>query len=264
MTNAKVYSIDGVEAGSIELPHVFDEPVRRDLIARAVLAEETLTLQPKAAYKRAGLETSASYRGRKEAYRSLKNKGISRLPREKLPKGRFGKVRKVPFAVGGRRAFPPNVNKILVEKINDKERKKAIRSAIAATANRAMVEKRGHKLNGVKSYPMVVDNAFESISRTKQVFAALTKLGFSLDLARAQKSKHVSGVIANRRGGVRRPKSLVIIVGEDKGIVKGGRNIAGVDVITVDKISAKVLAPGAHAGRAALYSANAIEKLKAW
>ncbi|MFA6035742.1 MAG: 50S ribosomal protein L4 [Candidatus Micrarchaeia archaeon] len=264
MTKAKIYSVAGVETGSVELPALFDEPIRRDLIARAVLAEETLTLQPKAAFKMAGLQTSAEYRGRKEDYRSIKNHGISRLPREKLQKGRFGKVRKIPFAVGGRRAFPPNVNKILVEKINEKEKKKAIRSALAASSRREVVEGRGHKLKGIKSYPIIVENSFEAMARTKDVVGVLGKLGFSLDMARAQKGKHVSGIMANRRGGTRRPKSLVIIVGEDKGIVKGGRNIAGVDVITVDKISAKMLAPGAHAGRLALYSASAIEKLKAW
>jgi large subunit ribosomal protein L4e len=264
MTSAKIYSTDGVETGSVQLPSVFNEPVRRDLIARAVLAEETHKLQPKAPYRWAGMETSASYRGRKEAYRSLKNKGISRLPREKLPKGKFGRVRKIPFAVGGRRAHPPKLAKTLIEKINEKEKKKAIRSAISATARKDIVESRGHLFSGLKSYPMVVDNSFESLAKTRDVLTVLEKLGFSSDLARAHKGKHASGVIANRRGGVKRPKSIVIIVGEDKGILKGGRNIAGVDVVTVDKITAKLLAPGAHAGRMALYSAGAIEKLKAF
>ena len=262
---ANVYNLAGEERGAVELPSVFSEPVRSDLITRAVLAEESKTYQPKGAYKWAGLQTSAEYRGRKEAYGSIKNKGISRLPREKLPKGRFGKVRRVPFSVKGRRAHPPKPEKILVEKINERERQKAIRSALAATANKAIVKERGHVVDAVKSYPLVIENAFEALSRAKDVVSVLTKLGFSSDMLRAKRnSKPRSGVMANRRGGTYRPRSLVIIVGEDKGIGKAARNISGVDVVQVDKLSACMLAPGTHAGRIAVYSEHAIEQLKKW
>jgi len=262
---ANVYNLAGEERGAIELPAVFSEPVRSDLITRAVLAEESKTYQPKGAYKWAGLETSAEYRGRKEEYGSIKNKGISRLPREKLPKGRYGKVKRVPFAVKGRRAHPPKPEKILVEKINERERQKAIRSALAATANKEIVKERGHLVDAVKSYPIVIENAFEALSKTKDVVSVLSKLGFSSDMLRARRnSKRRSGVMANRRGGTYRPRSVLVIVGEDKGIVKGARNISGVDVVPVEKLSACLLAPGTHAGRIAVYSEGAIEKLKKW
>ena len=63
---ANVYNLAGEERGAVELPSVFSEPVRSDLITRAVLAEESKTYQPKGAYKWAGLQTSPEYRGRKE------------------------------------------------------------------------------------------------------------------------------------------------------------------------------------------------------
>lgn len=262
---ANVYSLTGEERGSIELPSVFSEPVRSDLIVRAVLAEESRLRQPKGAYKWAGLQTSAEYRGRKEAYGSIKNRGISRLPREKFPKGKFGKVRRVPFSVKGRRAHPPKPEKIIVEKINARERQKAIRGALAATAQKEIVRARGHLVDAVKSYPLVVENAFEALSRTKDVVFVLSKLGFSSDMLRARRnSKPRSGVMANRRGGTRRPRTVLLIVGEDKGIVKGARNISGVDVVQVEKLSAKLLAPGTHAGRIAVYSEGAVEKLRKW
>ena len=265
LMKASVYTLNGEERGSVELPAIFDEPVRRDLIARAVLAEETRLRQPKGAFKWAGLQTSATYRGRKEAYGSIKNRGISRLPREKLPKGRFGKVRRVPFSVKGRRAHPPVPDKIIVEKINERERKKAIGSALAATANKEIVKARGHVLNGVKSYPLVVEDAFEALSKAREVMSVLSKLGLSSDLQRARRnSKPRSGVIANRRGGTRRPKSVLIIVAEDRGIGRGARNISGVDVALAEKLSARLLAPGTHAGRLAVYSEAAVEKFRSW
>ncbi|MCK4714718.1 MAG: 50S ribosomal protein L4, partial [Candidatus Aenigmarchaeota archaeon] len=166
---ANIYTLTGEERGSVELPAVFNEPLRRDLIARAVLAEETLLRQPKGAFRWAGMQTSADDRGRKDAYGTIKNRGISRLPREKLPKGRYGKVRRVPFSAKGRRAHPPKPEKRIVEKINHKERRKALRSALAATASKELVKARGHVLNGIKSYPLVVENAFEALSNTKDV-----------------------------------------------------------------------------------------------
>ncbi|RLG19089.1 50S ribosomal protein L4 [Candidatus Micrarchaeota archaeon] len=262
---ANIYSLNGEAQGSVELPALFSEPVRSDLIARAVLAEESRQRQPKGAYRWAGMETSADYRGRKESYGAIKNRGISRLPREKLPKGRFGKVRRVPHSAKGRRAHPPKPEKLIVEKINDKEWKKAVRSALAATADKKTVKARGHAVDGAKSYPLVVENALETLSKTKDVKELLAKLGLSSDLERAKRnSKPRSGVHSGRRGGTKRPRSLVIIVGEDKGIVKGARNISGVDVVLVENLSAKVLAPGTHAGRLAVYSEGALEKLKSW
>ncbi|MFH1448626.1 MAG: 50S ribosomal protein L4, partial [Candidatus Micrarchaeota archaeon] len=149
---ANVYSLTGQVLRQIDIPKVFEGIVREDIISRAVISEQTRNYQPKGPYKYAGIETSADYQGRKESYRSIKNRGISRLPREKLPNGRFGRVRIVPFSVKGRRAHPPKPERILIEKINKKEYKKAINYAIAATSRKEIVSKRGHKVDDVKEF----------------------------------------------------------------------------------------------------------------
>ena len=46
--------------------------------------------------------------------------------------------------MGGRQAHPPRVEKVIRKEVNKKERRLAIASAIAATAVRELVEKRGH------------------------------------------------------------------------------------------------------------------------
>ena len=73
---ATVYSIEGKALKQIDLPAIFESPRRDDLVKRAVLSEESKLYQPKGNYKFAGLETSARYKGRKEDFGTVKNKGI--------------------------------------------------------------------------------------------------------------------------------------------------------------------------------------------
>ncbi|MCX6776666.1 MAG: 50S ribosomal protein L4 [Candidatus Micrarchaeota archaeon] len=256
-----VYSIEGNPLEQIELPRQFDEEVREEVIRRAVISEQSRKYQPKGSFIRAGLQTTAEYRGRKEGYGSIKNKGISRLPREKFPRGRFGKVKRVPFAVKGRRAHPPRVEEVLVERINKKEFEKALRSAIAATGRKEIIAARGHAVGAVKEIPLVVESKFEEFEKTKNVLACLRALGLEADLSRAQRKKRISGVRERRRGGTVRPKSVLIVVGDGSKVVKAARNLAGVDVKGVRELDVTSLAPGTHAGRLTLWSKRAIDEL---
>ncbi|MFH1471186.1 MAG: 50S ribosomal protein L4 [Candidatus Micrarchaeota archaeon] len=256
-----VYSLEGQPVRQVDLPKSFAEPVRPDLIRRAVISEQTREYQPKGAYKHAGVETSADYKGRKEDYGSIKNRGISRLPREKLPKGRFGRVRIVPFSVKGRRAHPPKVEKILIEKINKKEYAKAMASAIAATTKKELVSKRGHVVEGVKEFPLIVDSGFEKVAKTKDILKVFSALGLDGDLERGKARKALSGVAKRRRGGTRTPRTVLVVVGEECGALKGARNLVGVDVAVATKLKASVLAPGTNPGRLTLWTEGAIKKL---
>ncbi len=258
---ANVYSLEGQAVRQVELPKQFTEPVRPDLIRRAVISEQTREYQPKGSFKQAGVQTSADYKGRKEDYGSIKNHGISRLPREKLPKGRFGKVRIVPFSVKGRRAHPPKPEKILIERINRKEYAKAINSAIAATAKKELVSKRGHAVEGVKEFPLIISGDFEKIAKTKDVIKVLASLGLEKELERGKERKKLTGVAGRRRGGTRSPRTVLVVLGEQCGALKGSRNIAGVDVAFAGQLKASLLAPGTHAGRLTLWTENAIKKL---
>lgn len=256
-----VYSIDGNPVEELELPHQFNEEIREEVISRAVIAEQSRKYQPKGAFKLAGMQTSAEYMGRKENYRSIKNHGISRLPREKLPKGRFGRVRMVPFSAKGRRAHPPQPGKILVERINNKEYDKALRSAIAATARKDIIEARGHITSGVKEIPLVVENRFEEFDKTRNVLTCLRALGLEGDLERGRRTKNITGVRKRRRGGSMRAKSILIVVGNGSKVARASRNLAGVDVRSVAELDVSSLAPGTHAGRLTLWSKRAVEEL---
>lgn len=249
-----VFGTDGKKTKQIELPKVFNEKVREDLIKRAVLSDQTKKYQPKGNYIWAGLETSARYRGRKEAYGSLKNRGQAMLPREIRPKGKWGDVKKVPFSKGGRRAHPPKVEKIIIEKINKKEYQKALKSALAATANLEIVQKRGHKTTIA---PIILEDTFNTIKKTKDINKILLMI-FEDDLKRGKNTKKRT----TRKGGKRTPKTALIVVTDNSELLKSSKNISGVDVVLTKDLTVELLAPGADAGRLTCYTESALKELE--
>ena len=251
--------MDGKALKEVELPASFGLDVRLDLISRAAISDQTKHYQRKGNDPRAGMETSARYRGRKEDFGSGKNKGTAIRPREVLPKGRLGKVKRIPSAVKGRRAHPPHVNKVIIERMNKKEYRVALLSAIAATGHREVVEARGHKVAANIKLPIILENSFESVNKTGQVYKVLSAL-IGSDLARSSKPRPRVGVRA-RRGGKIYPKSVIIAVSKDAPILKAARNIAGVDVVKASDLSVELLAPGAKAGRLAIYTEAALAEI---
>lgn len=228
----------------IELPAVFESPRRDDLVKRAVLSEESRMYQPKGNYKFAGLDTSARYRGRKEDFGTVKNKGIPHLPHEVLPKGQLGKVKRVPHAVKGRRAHPPKPQKIIVERINKKEHMLALASALSFSADRDTVTKRAHSDIGV-SLPIILESGFEKLKKAKDV----QKVFDSLNLGKFVEKAKRTGT-----------KSALIVV-SSAAMKKAGENLAGVDVVAASELTVKDLAPGTHPGRLTLFSESSIPEI---
>ncbi|MBU4246607.1 MAG: 50S ribosomal protein L4, partial [Nanoarchaeota archaeon] len=190
---AHVLSIDGKKSGELDLPVQFSEGVREDVIRRAYHAYESNNRQAYGTDHDAGVRTSAKYMGRRASYGSWANKGMSRIARIRVGSGHMtGTVRLIPSARKGRAAHSPNPNKIWAQKINDKERKLAIRSAIAATANSEFVSKRNHIFE--EKLPIVMENGFAKLKKAKDVEAALKAIGLEAELSRASKKKVRAGI----------------------------------------------------------------------
>ena len=68
--------------------------------------------------------------------------------------GRQGEAGEVASTRGGRQAHPPKLTKTFIKKLNKKENKLALCSAIAATASKELVESRGHKVDKIESFPI--------------------------------------------------------------------------------------------------------------
>ncbi|MDV0444027.1 50S ribosomal protein L4 [Methanorbis rubei] len=243
---ANVKAINGSALHEIELPVVFSEEFRPDLIKRAVLAYQSEHYQPYGADPYAGMRTSAEGWGSK--------RGESKIPR--IKNGSRGA--KVPQTKGGHPAHAPKAEKIILEKINKKEKAKAIRSAIAATVNTELVTIRGHKFEGDAA--IVVEDAFESLTKTAEVKKALIALGVGADLDRARDSRAIRAGRGKTRGRkYKQAKSVLIVtVGTE---FAAGANLAGVDVMPVTSLNINVLAPGTDAGRLTVWTEAAVKKL---
>lgn len=257
----QVYSADGKQVRELALPAQFEEAVNEQLIYRAVLSDYSSQYQPKGSDPWAGMKTSAKYKGRKEDFGSAKNHGIAMLPREVLAKGRFGKVRRIPSSVKGRRAHPPHPEKQLYEAVNKKEYAKALKCALSASAQKALVQKRGHKFAQTLSLPPVLEKKCEEISKTRQIFTLLNALGISEDLERARNGKVRSGTGGMRRGGSQIPRSVLIVAPSGSKILRASENIAGVDAVSTKRLRCSMLAPGTHCGRLTVFTEGAIEEI---
>jgi large subunit ribosomal protein L4e len=246
---ANIIDLSGNQVGQIDLPVVFEEEYRPDLIKRAVLSAQANRLQPYGPHFYAGMNTSARSWG--------PGHGVSRVPRIINARRAAG----VPMAKGGRRSHAPQPNADKTEKINIKERKKAIRSAIAATTVPELVSARGHVFQ--RELPVVVQNDFESLSKTSDVKKFLVAAGLWDDVERAKNGKTIRAGKGKVRGRkYKNRKSLLIVVGKDQGAGKAARNLPGVDFIDADGLNAELLAPGTHAGRLTLWTEASIQRLK--
>lgn len=259
----KILSPQNSEVGKKKLPKQFDEPVRQDLIKRAVEAVQSHKRQQYGSDPWAGLKHSAELSKKRRKYRGSYGHGISRVPR-KITSRRGDQFNWtaaiVPSVVGGRRAHPPKAEKIFSKKINAKERRKAIRSAIAATINKEIVAERGHALPD--KYPFIISGDFEKMDKTKVIVDALKKLGLDKDLGRASKKKVRAGRGKSRGRKYKKSKSALIIVSDKCNLLKAASNIPGVEVVEVKNINAELLAPGAVPGRLALFTDSAVERLE--
>ena len=244
--NAHVHDLDGGEAGSVELPAVFETAFRPDLIGRAVAAAQANRKQAYGADEFAGLRTPA------ESFGS--GRGLAHVPRQE------NVARRVPHAVSGRRAHPPKAEKDQSKKLNDKERQLATRSAIAATADPALVAERGHVFDDDLDLPLVVSDEFEELVKTQEALATLEALGVADDITRAEDGRSVRAGRGKTRGRkYRQPKSLLVVTSEEPS--RAARNLAGVDVATASEVNVEDLAPGAHPGRLTLWTESALEEV---
>ncbi|MEM5793878.1 MAG: 50S ribosomal protein L4 [Candidatus Aenigmatarchaeota archaeon] len=259
---ANVFDLQGNVLEKIELPKVFEEKVREDLILRAFLATISKKRQPYGTDKMAGKRSSAHYHGVRRERWTMMNREMARMPRlhGKISPHLMWRARVVPQAVKGREAHPPKIEKVWEQKINKKERRKAIRSAIAATSIKDFVLKRGHKAEKIE-LPIVVEDKIQEIKKSKELEEFLIKIGLEEELERIKKKKVRAGKGKMRGRRYKRKVGPLIVITEDKGIGKAARNLPGVDVCRVENLSVEMLAPGAKAGRLTIWSKSAVEKL---
>jgi large subunit ribosomal protein L4e len=259
----KILGKDGKESGSVDLPIQFKEPLRTDLIKKAFLAIQNNSRQKYGTNVRAGKRHSAELSRRRRKYRGSYGHGISRIPRKIMSRRGtqmywVGAI--VPGTVGGRRAHPPKAEKEWAQKINIKEKRKAIRSAISATLLTELAKKRGQLIPD--AYPFSITDDFEKINKAKDLATALEKLGFEEELERTKKPRLKAGKAKLRGRRKKAKKNLLIVASESKELVKAAGSLPGIEVVNIKRLNVNYLAPGGQPGRATLFTKKAIEELQ--
>ena len=256
-----ILDINGKKTKTIELPSIFSKTVREDIIQRVL--EMKKHKQPYAPYFMAGKQHSASGRivHRRHVWRSGYGRGASRVPRKTMSRrgSQFNWIAaEISSAVGGRRAHPPRVLSMQnYAKINKKEMKTALESALSATANEKMISRKYERLNGQKisGVPFVVESNITSL-KTKEFISSLKKILGEKLFEISMKIKSIRSGRGKGRGRTYKSNAGALIV-----LGKGEKLTAGVlDFKTTDNLSVADLAKGGP-GRITIYTEKAIKDL---
>lgn len=147
-------------------------------------------------------------------------------------------------------------------KTNLNQKRYAIVSAVAATAVPSLVLARGHRIEKVQEVPVVISDAVEGLTKTKEAVALLKTFEAHADVTKVSNSRKLRAGKGKMRGRRHRQRrGPLIIYNEDKGIGKAFRNIPGVEVASVHRLNLLQLAPGGHLGRFVIWTQSAFAAL---
>ncbi|KMZ63961.1 60S ribosomal protein L4/L1 [Zostera marina] len=246
--------VDG--PNSVPLPDVMKTPIRPDIVRFVHSQMSNNTRIPYAVSKNAGHQTSAESWGTGRA--------VSRIPRvagggtHRAGQGAFGNMCR-----GGRMFAPTKIWRKWHRNVNVNIKRHAVASALAASAVPSLVLARGHRIQSVPELPLVVSDSAEGVEKTSSALKVLKEIGAYADVEKAKDSHSIragKGKSRNRRY-VNRKGPLIVYGTEGSSIVKAFRNLPGVDIVNVERLSLLQVAPGGHVGRFIIWTKSAFEKL---
>ena len=217
----KIQILDSTGKKSKEITtSIFDFKIREDIVQKVVESEKYW--QEYAPGFDSGNKYSASgkIKHRRHVWKTHYGRGMSRIPRKSLSVrgNRYHWVgATIPGTKGGRRAHPPRIVE-RIRKINKKELKIAIRSALSMIANLDLVKskyKRLEKKEIKQEFPIVIESkALEKKTKDfliflKKILGEFQIVGFQKKSIRAGKGK-----LRNRR--YKQNAGLLLIIGNEE------------------------------------------------
>merc|ERR1712093_267265 len=241
----------------VRMPHVFLAPVRDDVVQFVHDQLSKNTRQAHGVDPKAGMKHSAESWGTGRA--------VARIPRvsgsgtHRSGQAAFGNMCRK-----GRMFAPLQTWRRWHRKVNLRQKRHALASAVAATACAPLVMARGHRVMSVAQLPLILDDTVGQISKTKEAVALLKAFGVYEDVRRVINTKKLRagiGKIRNKRNKVRRGPLVVVDEGCDS-LRRALRNIPGVDLCNVNRLNIRSLAPGGHLGRFCVWTQSAFSSLE--
>jgi large subunit ribosomal protein L4e len=247
---AQLYSTTGEKKSEVELPKIFDTKIREDIVLKYFEADKLI--QPYASDPEGGKKHSASgtISHKRHDWKGHYGRGISRIPRKTMwRRGTqfFWIGAEISSTRGGRRAHPPKgIGK--EKKINKKEIQLAMNSALAATANPALILSRYASLDKIDKVPIILESLPE---KTKQLLTTLNSL---LPKNLITKNKKVRAGKGSRRGRKYKSNAGALIIKSSK----EKATFSGFDIKSTDEISIADLYP---LGRLTVFTQSALQEL---
>lgn len=172
-----VYSEKNVASkdNNVALPVVFKAPIRPDVVNEIHQLMRRNARQAYAVSEEAGHQTSAESWGTGRA--------VARIARvrgggtHRSGQGAFGNMCR-----GGRMFAPTKPWRRWHRKINVNQRRYALVSAIAASGVPALVQSKGHVIDGVSEFPLVVSDEIQKLAKTKQAVIFLRRMKIWADV----------------------------------------------------------------------------------
>ncbi len=256
-----IYDVDGKKGKQMEVPEFFKAVVRKDLIQKIV--ESMKRKQPYSPNPLAGNMYSASgkLKHHRHVWKSQYGRGMSRVPRKQRSRkgSQFDWVgATVPNTRGGRRAHPPKVLSMIGEnKINKKELKAAIISALSATASEKWVLKRYETLKNqkIETLPIIIESKITEL-KIKKVLEILKKiLGeklFSVSI-RKREVRSGKGKLRGRKHKIN--SGLLFVTGNNEKLKTTAFEVLDVNTLSVENLA------NTEPGRITVYTEKAIKDL---
>jgi large subunit ribosomal protein L4e len=244
-----------VKGNEVALPFVFKAPIRPDVVNEIHQLVRRNRRQAYAVNEEAGHQTSAESWGTGRA--------VARIPRvrgggtHRSGQGAFGNMCR-----GGRMFAPTKPWRRWHRRVNVNQRRYALVSSIAASGVPALVQAKGHIIDGISELPLVVSDKVQELTKTKQAVIFLRRLKVWADIQKVYKSQRFRagrGKMRNRRR-IQRTGPLIVYF-KDDGLRKAFRNIPGVETMNVDRMNLLKLAPGGQVGRFVIWTESAFKRL---
>ncbi len=256
MDKVNVYSVNGKDVvEEIQKPTLFDMELRNDLVQKVYGLVRQNSRQPYAVSPYAGMQHSAQSWGTGRA--------MARVPRVKGGgTRRAGQAAFANFARKGRMAHPTTTHRRWHKKTNKFLRRLVTCMGVAATANPAIVEGRGHRVTKIKSFPIVVQDEVTEFTKTKQAATFLKEMGLDEDLQKVKDSKTLTTGKGKWRGRRHTQRLGVLLIHHSDDELKAFSNLQGLEMLNINCLNLLKLCPGGQMGRLTVFTRSAFMKLE--
>mgnify|MGYP001612998353 CR=1 FL=1 len=249
-----LFDAQGKNKSQVDLPVVFNTPIREDLVKKAYEAEKFTLMQSYGPDPRAGRKHSASgtISHARHKWKGHYGKGISRIPRKAMWRrgSQFLWVGAEVSSTRGGRSIHAASRVKAFRKINQKERTRALHIGIAATAQPTLLQAHYPSLTKIIS-PVILEALPKKVQELKAVFHTI--LGDATDTAfKVRAVRHGKGKLRGRR--YKSSAGALVVVGS-----KEPQSFAGLEVVSAKELMMHHVYP---LGRMAVYTQAALEELK--